>query len=110
MTTIQAAKVPRPPSTAVSGTSNPNALTLRRGRHSRSRSGSLWRSRITETWAIVNDSIAPKEYIVASSSVSPGISAIAPTAENARIAMYGVLKRGWTWRSPSGSWRCWPME
>ena len=26
------------------------------------------------------------------------------------IATYGVLKRGWTWRSSSGSWRCWPIE
>ena len=26
------------------------------------------------------------------------------------IAMYGVWKRGWTCRRPSGSWRCWPIE
>ncbi len=24
--------------------------------------------------------------------------------------MYGVLNLGWTWRSSSGSWRCWPIE
>ena len=26
------------------------------------------------------------------------------------IAMYGVLNRGWTCRSASGSWRYWPIE
>ena len=67
-----AANVPSPPRTAVSGTSNPNARTLSGGFHGRSRSGCRWRSRITATCAIVNDSIAPNEYIVARKSVLPG--------------------------------------
>ena len=53
----------------------------------RSRSGYFWRSRITETWAIVNESIAPNEYIVARKSVSPGITVRIATAEKTRIAM-----------------------
>ena len=48
-TTIQAAKVPKPPKTAVSGTSKPNARTLPGGFQSRSLSGYRCRSRITET-------------------------------------------------------------
>ena len=48
MTTIQAAKVPKPPKTAVSGTSKPNARTLPGGFQSRSLSGYRCRSRMTE--------------------------------------------------------------
>ena len=64
--------------------------------------GCVWRSRITETWAIVNESIAPNEYIVASRSVSPGIRVIDGDAEKTRIAIYGVRKRGWTGARRSG--------
>ena len=102
--------MPRPPRTAVAGTSKPNARKLSGDFHSRFRSGRRWRSRITETCAIVNESIAPNEYIVARKSVFPGSIVRAAIAEKTRIATYGVWKRGWTWRSPSGSWRCWPIE
>jgi hypothetical protein len=61
MTTIQAAKVPSPPNTAVSGRSKPKARTLPGGFHSRSVAGYRWRSLITERWAIVKESIAPNE-------------------------------------------------
>ena len=73
ITTIQAAKVPRPPSTAVSGTSKPKARTFSGGFQVRSTSLCLRRSWITATWAIVNESIAPNEYSVARKSVLPGI-------------------------------------
>ena len=61
ITTIQAAKVPKPPNTAVRGMSKPKARTLPGGFHSRSLSGKRRRSRITEMWAIVKESIAPNE-------------------------------------------------
>ena len=56
------------------------------GFHGRSSSGRIARSRITETWAIVNDSIAPNEYIVARKVVSPGTIVSAATPEKTRIA------------------------
>ena len=102
-TITQAANVPRPPSTAVSGTSTPKALKLSGGFHSRFCSGRRWRSRITETWAIVNESMAPNEYMVARKSVFPGRMVSAATPEKARIATYGVWNRGCTCRRPSGS-------
>ena len=61
ITTTQAAKVPRPPKTAVKGKSKPKTRTFSGGFQGRSRSPWLLRSLITETWAIVNDSIAPNE-------------------------------------------------
>ena len=65
--------MPRPPSTAVSGTSKPKARTFSGGFQVRSTSPwDLRRSWITATWAIVNESIAPNEYIVARKSVWPG--------------------------------------
>ena len=87
ITTIQAAKVPSPPSTAVSGASKPKTRKLNGGFQGRSRSASMRRSRITETWAIVNESIAPNEYIVARNSVLPGKSVTIATAAKTRIAM-----------------------
>ena len=54
--------------------------------HSRFNSGRRCRSLITEMWAIVNDSIAPNEYIVARKSVLPGIIVKAAIAEKAMIA------------------------
>ena len=61
ITTIQAVKVPKPPNTAVSGRSKPKSRTLPGGFHGRSVSGKRCLSRITEMWAIVKESIAPKE-------------------------------------------------
>ena len=60
--------VPSPPKTAVIGTSTPRIRTLPGGCHGgspsgprgRPASGRSFRSRITETWATVNDSVAPK--------------------------------------------------
>jgi hypothetical protein len=46
---------------AVTGSSYPNARTLPGGFQPRSRSGNRRRSRITEMWAIVKESIAPNE-------------------------------------------------
>ena len=70
---IHAANVPSPPRTAVSGISKPNARKLSGGFHyALPLRASLRVSRITETCAIVNDSIAPNEYIVARKSVLPG--------------------------------------
>ena len=68
MATTKAPKVPKPPITAVIGTSTPRILTLPGGRHGRSPpfprgrsdSGRSLRSLITETWATVNESVAPK--------------------------------------------------
>ncbi len=87
ITTIQALKVPRPPSTAVSGTSKPKARKLSGGFQGRSSSDCVRRSWITATWAIVKESIAPNEYIVARKSVLPGIRVIIATAAKTRIAM-----------------------
>ena len=87
ITTIQAAKVPRPPKTAVSGTSKPKAWKLSGGFQGRSSSALRRRSWITATWAIVKESIAPNEYIVARKSVWPGISVITATTEKIMIAM-----------------------
>ena len=87
ITTIQAENVPRPPSTAVSGTSTPRKRTLTGGFQAALASGKRCRSRSTETWAIVNESIAPNEYIVARKSVSPGTMVSAATPEKTRIAM-----------------------
>ena len=61
ITTIQAKKVPSPPTTAVRGRSNPKALIVPMGRHGRSLSGYFCRNRITDRCAIVKDSIAPNE-------------------------------------------------
>ena len=58
----------------------------------------------------MNESIAPNEYIVASRSAWPGSSAIEAMIEKVMIATCGVRYFGWTWRSRSGSWRCWPIE
>ena len=87
ITTIQAMKVPRPPSTAVIGTSKPKARKLKGGFQVRSTSGLLRRSWITATWAIVNESIAPNEYIVARKSVWPGSRVTIAIAAKIRIAM-----------------------
>ena len=87
ITTIQAAKVPRPPSTAVSGTSKPKARKFSGGFQVRSTSACLRRSWITATWAIVNESIAPNEYIVARKSVLPGSRVTIAIAAKIRIAM-----------------------
>ena len=66
ITTTQAARVPSPPITAVSG----HVEARMRGSSvaastARGSSGRRLRSRITATCAIVNESIAPNEYIVA---------------------------------------------
>ena len=87
ITTIQAAKVPRPPSTAVIGTSKPKAWTLSGGFQGRSSSDFVLRSWITAMWAIVKESIAPNEYIVARKSVWPGSRVITAITEKIRIAM-----------------------
>ncbi len=87
ITTIQAAKVPSPPSTAVSGRSKPKARMFSGGFQVRSTSGYLRRSWITETWAIVNESIAPNEYSVARKSVLPGSRVTIAIAAKIMIAM-----------------------
>ena len=68
--------MPSPPSTAVSGTSVPKARKLSGGFQGRSSPDFRRRSWITETWAIVKESIAPNEYSVARKSVLPGIRVI----------------------------------
>ena len=87
MTTIQARKVPSPPSTALSGSSKPKARRFSGGFQVRSTSGLTRRSCITATWAIVNESIAPNEYIVARKSVCPGSRVTIAIAAKIRIAM-----------------------
>ena len=94
ITTIQAENVPRPPRTAVSGSSTPRKRKLKGGFQPRLTSGKRWRNRSTEMCATVNESMAPNEYRVARKSVLPGTIVSAATPENTRIAMYGVLKRG----------------
>ena len=71
----------------MSGTLEAEGAHVQGGFHARSFPGYFCRSRITETCAIVKESIAPNEYSVARRSVSPGIRVIAATAEKTRIAM-----------------------
>ena len=69
------------------------------------------RSWITDAWAIVNESIAPKEYIVPRNAVRPGMSTRHDTrpANTSRLS-HGVLKRGCRRRKTSGSCRCVAIE
>ena len=90
ITTSQAAKVPKPPSTAENGTDVPRTLKFSFGIHSRSLSGYFRLSWITAAWAIVNESIAPNEYIVARNLAWPGIRVMIARTANRMIAMYGV--------------------
>ena len=72
---------------AVRGTSTPRSSDVeRRLPASRGTSGWRLRSRTTETCAIVKESIAPNEYIVARNSVSPGSTVSIATAEKTMIA------------------------
>ena len=59
-----------------------------------------------EACAIVNDSIAPNEYIVPRKLTLPGSStAIGIAAAKTISDSHGVLKRGWSRRKTSGSCR-----
>ena len=76
-------------------------IRLRASRH---------RSAISETCAIVNDSIAPNAYSVARKSACPGIITRHAMAPNTPIAVAGVRNRGLIRRNRSGScWYC-PIE
>ena len=59
-----------------------------RGRAAR-RPGTCWRNRITEMWAIVNDSIAPNAYMLPRNSAWPGISVRQAIAPNTMIPIHG---------------------
>ena len=73
-------------------------------------SGCVDRSRITETCAIVNDSIAPNAYMSPRNSALPGSRVTIAAPPNTRIPIHGVRKRGCKRRSASGSWRWMPIE
>ena len=45
---------------------------------------------MTDRWAIVNDSIAPKAYIFPRKSACPGMSVMMATPLNTRIPIHGV--------------------
>ena len=68
------------------------------------------RSAISETCAIVNDSIAPNAYSVPRKSACPGIITRQAIAPNTPIAIAGVRNRGLIRRSRSGSCWYWPIE
>jgi hypothetical protein len=71
--------------------------------------GIVCRIQITDAWASVNDSIAPKAYRLPRNVEFPSMSATA-TALYSAIATYGVKKRGWMRRSASGNCLCCPIE
>ena len=48
------------------------------------------RKRVTETWAIVNDNIAPNAYRLPRKVAWPGIKVSAAIALNSRIPTHGV--------------------
>ncbi len=58
----------------------------------------------------MNESIAPNAYILPRKSASPGMIVTIAIRPKTMIAMYGVRNLGCSWRSFSGSWRCWPIE
>ena len=68
------------------------------------------RSPISETCAIVKDSIAPNAYSVPRNSAWPGMITMHATAPKTMIATLGVRKRGLMRRSRSGSCWYWPIE
>ena len=110
VTTTNASPVPSPPKTANSGTSGRAMRTLPGPRYGRGASGWRIRSRITETCAIVNDSIAPNAYMFPRKAAWPGSSVTIATAPKIRIPIHGVLYRGCRRRSASGTWRWMPIE
>ena len=58
--------------------------------HGRLKSGYFLRSRMTEMWAIVNDSIAPKAYMLPRNTAWPGIMARHAMPPKSRIPIHGV--------------------
>ena len=80
-----------PPTIANSGRSSPaNAQVAGRPVGARERPGLVIRSRVTETWAIVNDSIAPNAYRLPRNVAWPGIRVSAAIALNRMIPTHGV--------------------
>ena len=65
---------------------------------------------MTDTCAIVNDSIAPNAYMLPRKSAWPGIIATQAIAPKTRIPIHGVPYFGCRRRSRSGIWRCRPIE
>ena len=105
-TTIHAIAVPSPPTTANSGMSTPRIVTFPRLRYGSPSVCFFCRSAITEACAIVNESIAPNEYIVPRKSTLPGSrTPIEITPANTISDSHGVLKRGCSRRKTSGSCR-----
>ena len=111
-TTHHTVKVPRPPITASTGTDIFPMRMLMGVRNGRGKSGSLWRSQTTETCATVNEIMAPNAYRSASRlMVLPGSSrSTQATPPKTMMAMYGVMRRGWTRPSCGGTCRCCPRE
>ena len=68
------------------------------------------RNWMTDRWAIVNESIAPKAYMFPRNSALPGMIVMQATKPNKRIPTHGVLKRGCSRLRRSGTWRCSPIE
>ena len=73
-------------------------------------SGRVARRRATAACAIVKLSSAPNEYTLPSSVSWPGRISTIAAAENTRIPIHGVRKRGCSRRSASGIWRWMPIE
>src|SRR5262249_51067812 len=95
---------------AKTGMSRPSIVMFGRPRQGRGLAGSLIRRTMIDTWAIVNESIAPNAYMFPRKSVCPGMRTMAATPQKIRIDRYGVRKRGWTDLSDGGSWRWMPIE
>ena len=96
-----------PPRIANSGQSIPPSLRFGRARYTSSSSGSLTRSATTAAWAIVNESIAPKAYIVPEELrlARQDHQRSRRIPRRRRATSHGVLNRGCSRRKTSGSCR-----
>ena len=98
--------VPRPPITAKSGQSTPRQRKFGRALQGTSFPAPFRRSWITAAWAIVNESIAPNEYIVPRKVVLPGRRTRIEMSPPKTISeIHGVLNFGCRWRKTAGSCR-----
>jgi len=59
--------------------------------------------RVTDTCAIVNDSIAPNAYRLPRNVAWPGIRVMAAIVLKMMIPTHGVANRGWSRRRRSGT-------
>ena len=98
--------MPTAPKIANSGQSTPRIRRLGRTLNASGSSRVLRRSAMTETCAIVNESIAPNAYMLPRKSVLPGRSTtIESSPAKNRSDNHGVLNFGWSRRKTSGSCR-----